>query len=351
MILVHNMDSYTGSAKAASQVIENAKIDIVIYGKSNTGGFISDVLQRKKNIRSFCIGVGKAKSVISFLKIQLITFFILVRIKGYKQGIFINALLPFSAIIYSVIHNSSKSIIWVHEQRLMHPILNKISNILMIFYRKKILYCSEFLKSIHLREGRVLSPYVDDILFNNYRERTKIKNVLMLSSLSEYKGVDTFVRLSKRYSHCYSDLRFTLVLSSHQDIALRYFSRKSYDIPENLSIVYSPPSVIGLYSEADLVVNLTNRDRIIESFGLTIAEALTNGIPVLCPGIGGPKELLGMNNEYGFFIDERSLDEIQKKLDMLLLENQVYQKMSKMSYAYRYRFSKENFIINLNDLI
>lgn len=351
MILVHNYDSYTGSARAAAQIIENTRTDIVIYGKSEAGGFISDILESKSDVRSFAIHVQSSKSIIGFIKIQLNTFLILLQVKGYKQKLFINALLPFSAIIYSVIHNRAQSIIWIHEQRLMHPILNKISNILITLYRKKIFYCSEFLKSTYRYKGEVLSPHVDDVFFINYRQRTKIKNVLMLTSLSEYKGVDTFIQLSMRYSQSYSDLRFTLVLSCRQDVALKYFSQKSYEIPENLIIVYSPSNVMDLYTAADLVVNLTNRDRIIESFGLTIAEALTNGIPVLCPDIGGPKELLGMNYEYGLFIDERSLDEIQNKLDVLLASNQMYQEMSMKSYAYRYRFSKENFIINLNNLL
>lgn len=351
MILVHNYDSYTGSARAAAQIIENTRTDIVIYGKSEAGGFISDILESKSDVRSFAIHVQSSKSIIGFIKIQLITFLILLQVKGYKQKLFINALLPFSTILYSIILYKTDSIIWVHEQKLMNPILNIISRFLMRLYTKRILYCSEFLKSIYCVNGDVLSPYVDEVYFESFKKRTAIHKVLMLSSLSEYKGIDMFIKLSGLYCGHPGKIQFTLVLSCDSNQGTYYFDKKSYSVPSTIKIVYSPSNVLDYYRDADLLVNLTNRDCIIESFGLTIAEALTNGIPVLCPGIGGPKELLGMNNEYGMLMDERSLDEVKIKLDLLIENQELYQAMSRNIYGYRNRFSKQNFLYKLNELL
>ena len=65
-----------------------------------------------------------------------------------------------------------------------------------------------------------------------------------------------------------------------------------------------------------MVVNLSRTDEWIETFGLTILEAMTFGIPVIAPPIGGPTELIddGYN---GFLISSYNIDALEKKITEL----------------------------------
>ena len=55
-----------------------------------------------------------------------------------------------------------------------------------------------------------------------------------------------------------------------------------------------------LLSKASVCLNLSQQPDWVETFGLTIWEALTQGTPVIVPDVGGPLEII--DNKCGIFL-------------------------------------------------
>lgn len=128
-------------------------------------------------------------------------------------------------------------------------------------------------------------------------------NVLMLSSPRKYKGVDEFVALAGALK-TRADIVFTLVLNADSD-ETRAFAAGHRDAG-NMTIHPQTKDPADYYEKADLVVNLSRVDLCIETFGLTLAEAMAFGIPVIAPPVGGPAEIVTHGRE-GFCIDSRDI--------------------------------------------
>ena len=351
MILIHYLDSYTGASRAAMQILKSKRVDTVIYGKTIGGGFITDFLKCEKNISSIPIDVNKDKSVKTLLKIQLSIFFKLFKFKKFKKTILLNSINLLAPILYCIFFNK-KSIIWIHEQRLNNSLLNFFSKILLKKFKGKFFYSSSFLKKEYNYEGNVLSPHVNQKFYSFFRKRNSIKNVLMVTSLTEYKGVNMFVQLANKFYYDNNfKINFILILSTNNKIGKAYFESRSINITKNITLIYSPKNIEEYYNSSDILLNLTNRDVLIESYGLAIAESLTVGMPVLCPNVGGPLEIMNLGERCGLFVDERNLEDIEKKLIYLLNNNNIFKKYSSNTYLYRDRFSQKVFLKKLSNIL
>ncbi len=60
----------------------------------------------------------------------------------------------------------------------------------------------------------------------------------------------------------------------------------------NLRIYARQEDVTSFYNDASIVVNLTDSRQAIETFGLTPLEAMSDGLPVIVPTVGGIAELV-----------------------------------------------------------
>jgi glycosyltransferase involved in cell wall biosynthesis len=89
----------------------------------------------------------------------------------------------------------------------------------------------------------------------------------------------------------------------------------------------------AFYAGADLVLSLARVDQWVETFGLTLVEAMTFGVPVIAPSEGGPTEVV-THGEHGFCIDSR--DGAALKAAVLALADDPERAMA-LSHAARTR--------------
>jgi glycosyltransferase involved in cell wall biosynthesis len=125
--------------------------------------------------------------------------------------------------------------------------------------------------------------------------------VLMLASPRNFKGVPEFLHLASALGGR-PDIAFTLVLNADDAEIARYVG--SLDLPTGVRIHSRTDNPAGFFVRADLVVNLSRVDLWIETFGLTLAEAMSFGVPVIAPPVGGPAELVSPGQD-GYLIDSR----------------------------------------------
>ena len=87
--------------------------------------------------------------------------------------------------------------------------------------------------------------------------------------------------------------------------------------------MHRPSSVFDHYATADLVVNLSHREGWIETFGLTLLEAMSCGVPVVAPEVGGCTELFA-NGQGGWLIDSHDLDALEAMVRSLAADSALH---------------------------
>jgi glycosyltransferase involved in cell wall biosynthesis len=144
------------------------------------------------------------------------------------------------------------------------------------------------------------------------------------------------------------DIRFHLVVNDEKSAIRCYFQGRA--LPPNLTVYprTSEPSVH--YAAASLVLNLSRPDQWVETFGLTLLEAMAFGVPVIAPPVGGPLELVDDGVE-GFLIDSRNGEELAASVARLADDESLCMRMSEAARRKSERFSPDAFRQSLRDAL
>ena len=96
---------------------------------------------------------------------------------------------------------------------------------------------------------------------------------------------------------------------------------------DNLQIISRQNDVTPFYNEASIVLNLSDKQRFVETFGLTALEAMSAGLPVIVPTEGGIAEMVedGAN---GYKIDVQDLDRINCMIEEIFQDKDHYIRMA-----------------------
>lgn len=96
---------------------------------------------------------------------------------------------------------------------------------------------------------------------------------------------------------------------------------------DNLQIISRQNDVTPFYNEAPIVLNLSDKQRFVETFGLTALEAMSAGLPVIVPTEGGIAEMVedGAN---GYKIDVQDLDRINCMIEEIFQDKDHYIRMA-----------------------
>lgn len=113
------------------------------------------------------------------------------------------------------------------------------------------------------------------------------------------------------------------------------------NISDNVTIHPRQDDVASFYNSASIVLNLSDKDRVIETFGLTALEAMSAGLPVIVPTVGGIAEMVE-DSVNGYKIDVQDLDEIKEKISLMLSNETLYTQQSDnaLSFSQRYNMNK-----------
>lgn len=269
--------------------------------------------------------------------------------------IYVNTLLPFGAAVWGR-RNDRKVIYHIHEVSLSPRILQ----IFLVWVTRKtaslIMYVSEDNRARVPVEGVTTSvipnPVSDEVALAGHSHRYEPRcsgkfEILMLASPRDFKGIPEFLELARRFSDR-SEIRFRLVLNAEPHEVHRYLPAS--EIPDNLAIFPRSERPEDFYKQADLVLNLSRVDQWIETFGLTLVEAMSFGIPVIAPPVGGPSEII-TDGEEGFLIDSRDVDLLERKVRLLAGNPDLLMRMSAKARRRASDFSFESFAVRLREAL
>lgn len=122
------------------------------------------------------------------------------------------------------------------------------------------------------------------------------------------------------------------------------------NISDNVTIHPRQDDVASFYNSASIVLNLSDKERFIETFGLTALEAMSTGLPIIVPTVGGIAEMVedGVN---GYKIDVAQLSEIEGVIESILTNKNLYIHLANNASVCSERYNADLMIANIASCI
>lgn len=340
IVCFHLYNDFSGSPIVLEMVLEGLlrkgfKVDLV----TSDGGVLDKLIGMegfRKHSYFYRFSNNPAVTMARYAVVQLYTFFLALGWMFDKNVVFyINTLLPVGPALAGRI--MGKRVVYhYHENAFAKGIFYKTLSWMMQRLAHEIICVSEYQASSLADRSKV--RVVPNALPKAFCEKVKPdterafnqKNILMLASLKAYKGTREFFELSAKLP----EYSFTLVLNDSQKNINEYIKANRLDktIGENLSIHPRQSDVAPFYNQASLLLNLSDKNRVIETFGMTVIEAMSAGLPVIVPTVGGVAEMVD-DGENGYKIDSSEMDEIVRRIREMLTDKDVYTRMSHNAQA------------------
>lgn len=336
IVYAHLLNDRSGSPKVLASVIAMLAaqgLDGRLYIGSDGRGTLEAAgipirryWYRRMRHRILTLGTYLASQVSLFIKL------LADRSIAPTATVYVNTLLPFGAAIYGRV-TGRRVVYHLHEVSVTPEPLRRLLLAVARRTAVQLIYVSDFHRTCLPVPGvpactiyNALDPDFEEHAFaSRYVHRHDgIFRVLMLTSLRTYKGTSEFLALARRFQGR-TDIAFELVCNEDAEAVARFSSAN--DIPPHLTLYAATPDTGTHYARASVVLNLSRPDAWVETFGLTLLEAMAHGIPVVAPPAGGPLELV-VDGVEGFLIDSRNADELAARIGYLADHPDVCQAMS-----------------------
>lgn len=351
VVFIHSLNNYTGSPNVLAVAVKGfiARGYVVELHTSQTEGFLTGipgVMYRHTCYR--WTSNGAINLLLLFIS-QFQLFFRLIFTSRKNTVFYINTIIPFGAALACWV--SGKNCIYhVHENMQQNKYLYVLLRQVYSLTNKKSVFVSEYLKgtAVNCRNGLVVHNALPDNFLNEatlYKtDREQKKNILMVASLRRFKGIYEFVRLAEMLP----EYSFQLVLSASEGETSDF--RTSIGDIKNLTVYSMQKNLHPFYAEAALLLQLSHPETWIETFGLTILEAMVYGVPSIVPNVGGPTELI-TNGVNGYQVNPHDLPNIVSKIQELMKDRDLYNSFSKHAFEKSKEYSEERMISEIEKYI
>lgn len=354
-VCFHLFNDYSGSPKVLKMVLKGlldrgVKVDLV----TSRGGVL-DELAGDPNVRfhayHYAFSNNPLETMMRYAAVQVYSFLLAFRYATCRDCVFyINTLLPVGPALAGRLMGK-KVVYHYHENAFAKGRFYKILAWAMQQFASQIIcvsaYQASFLKrkrGVTVVPNAVPHDFIE-MLHPDAEVAFERKTLLMLSSLKEYKGTREFIELARKLPQ----YKFVLVINDTQENIDEYL-KNTPKILNNLTIYSRQERVYPFYNESSIAVNLTDSRKAIETFGLTALEAMSAGLPVIVPTVGGIAELVD-DNENGYKIDVRDIDRIAERIGNIFTDKLLYLRLSENALSASKKYDETSMIDHIYEIL
>lgn len=351
IICFHLFNDYSGSPKVLKTVLEGLlrkgyRVDLV----TSKGGVL-DELMGYENLHmhhySYHFSRLHALTMCRYTMVQAYTFLLALKWMFQRDVVFyINTLLPVGPALAGRL--TGKRVVYhYHENAFIKGAFYRMLAQMMKRLAHKIICVSNYQASFLSDNGKAtvipnaLTRDFTEKLHPDPRSAFRRKTILMLSSLKGYKGTKEFIILSQRMPQ----YRFVIVINDTQEHIDTYVKdhHPHATSQQNLKVFPRQNDVSPFYMQASLVLNLSDKNQVIETFGLTALEAMRAGLPVIVPTVGGIAEMVvdGVN---GYKTDVQEMDRIERRIEEILSHEDLYIRMADNALKHALEYDTEEML-------
>lgn len=248
---------------------------------------------------------------------------------------------PANSIYICYLHNVNRYIYQTPKQFLfLKPLLNQYKKIDYIFgQRPDFLVCNsktvqERISTQYGRNSQVIYPGVDVNFFKPIQQKSDNKYFLIVSRLVAHKRIDIAIKTCQKLN-----LELKIVGTGREMKKLKKLAGNNPKIKFIGKV--NQNQLLGLYQNCTALICPQEED-----FGLTPIEANACGKPVIAYKKGGITETI-INNKTGIFFKKQNVISLSKAIGKLDIKK--FSSIDCINNAQR--FSKENFMLNLSQLV
>lgn len=323
ILYVQINNDFSGSPYALKSIIDSHEIEEkVLMTSFSSKGFLTEI----RDAQSINIPYrfkGKSLSTILVLLrnwVKASNTFIRLHRKTPFDIVYLNTISPWHISLPAKLLGI-KVIYHVHEFYACPNILIRFYLYWMMHTADKLIYVSEYCKTQYSSLNASKKGVVEELQYTPIRYATRMNldrdvseklmgSIIMICSPKKYKGVENFMELALSMPN----RKFKLFLSQPYDFHAL--------IPINVEVVVAKTDLQQELCEASILMNLSQTPDWIETFGLTIWEALSQGTPVIVPDIGGPSEIV--NSDCGRKVDVRNKELVLGAIEEILIDEKQY---------------------------
>lgn len=320
-LFFHPKNDYTGSTRVLVNILEmeyaNQQVFVVVNNIKE--GFLSQLSNVKIIPIYYPLYKGNRIFLVTPILWRIHAFYLAFKYSFKVDAFYINTIVPYYAAIVGAIRRK-KIIYHIHEKFVVKNCYTKVSEWVFNHTTATRIFVSKYLEEQYpIRKGcpsivkynLLPKSFLDKVNVVPIEERHR-NTIIMIASLSKVKGLFTYVDVARKMP----DYRFVLILSADKEKIENFFVET---LPNNLTIYPSQSDIHPFLQKADLMLNLSIPSLWIETFGMTILEAMAYGIPSIVPNVGGPTELI-IDGYNGYCIDVTNVDEIVFSIERIMQE-------------------------------
>ena len=348
IIAVHLLNDRSGSPLVLRQslaVLAQAGYAIdLLTATPGEPGFLSDLPGVTTHALAYRWSPSQWRTLLQFAWVQWVVFWKVWQLASAASIVYVNSLLPAGAALAARCRRA-QVVYHLHEVSVRPAPLRWLLCRVARHTAHQALCVSE-----HVRTTLALPLARQQVVYNSlapdfmqqasrallHQPGAAQFTVLMACSLRDYKGVPEFFALAAALP----EFAFELVLNAPAAAVAAYAAQRP--VPANLRLFPATTDMHPHYQRAAVVVNLSRPDEWVETFGMTILEALSYGRPVIVPPVGGVAEV----NEHartGFAINGRDLPALVHSLRLLRSHGSLYARLAAAARQRAATFAPEHF--------